>query len=284
MVGSALDAMHELNVPDPRSHLAVFDLPKHRRKVLVLSREPLSEDIPGKVLGPLNAETAEYITLEYSPFTPDLDNLVSRIIRGGWRSEAPSAPYDIRPCTDDRPFAAQMGLWRNVSFETLGKAKLYEFLGFPISKLVILTILLVCGLIAVPLLFLPHARFTGGPVSGRSPWLYFFSIGVGFMAIETVLLQQFALLVGSSAYTIVVVLLVLLLAGGAGSRFAPNVGEAFRSRGILLWLILDIVFFPRVVSVLGGLGPWPRTVIAAGLLAPLGFFMGMPFPGGAARR
>ncbi len=175
-----------------------------------------------------------------------------------------------------------MGLWRNVKLETLGKAKLYEFQGFPISKLVVTAILLVCGLLAVPLLFLPRVLHRG-PGLGAVPWMYFFAIGAGFMAVETVLLQQFSLLVGSSAWTIVVVLFVLLLACGAGSRFAARVPQAVPFRGILLWLILDIALFHRIVSAVGGFGPWPRMAIAAVLLAPLGFFMGMPFPKAALR-
>ncbi len=90
VVSSALDALEALGVSDPRRHIAVFDLPKHRRKVMVLSQAPMDEELPGKVLGPLNAETAEYLTLEYAPAVPDKDNLVSRIVRSGWRTEAPA--------------------------------------------------------------------------------------------------------------------------------------------------------------------------------------------------
>jgi len=47
---------------------------------------------------------------------------------------------------------------------------------------------------------------------------------------------------------------------------------------IITWLLVDVLIFPTVVSLFGGMTLPIRVLISALLIAPLGFFMGMPFP------
>ena len=137
-------------------------------------------------------------------------------------------------------------------------------------------------LLVLPLLFLPYF-FTEGPKLGGLPWLYFFFIGVGFMIVEVVLMQQFTLFIGSSAYTFAAILLTLLVASGVGSRFAGRVGTAWPFMGVIAWLLLDVAFFSHFVRSLGGLTTMPRILLSVAVIFPLGFCMGMPFPKGALR-
>jgi hypothetical protein len=53
--------------------------------------------------------------------------------------------------------------------------------------------------------------------------------------------------------------------------------------GIGVCLLLHALVFGALVGVLGGLPLFPRILITALLVAPLGFFMGMPFPKGTLR-
>jgi hypothetical protein len=50
-----------------------------------------------------------------------------------------------------------------------------------------------------------------------------------------------------------------------------------------VWLLLDVFVFPAVTGRLGGLSAPARILATALLIAPLGFFMGMPFPRGVLR-
>jgi hypothetical protein len=79
------------------------------------------------------------------------------------------------------------------------------------------------------------------------------------------------------------VLLTLLVASGLGSRFSGRFGDRLPFLGIAVWLLLDILVFRQLFYALGGLSLGPRILVTAVLIAPLGFFMGMPFPRGASR-
>ncbi len=280
-VGEVQVALTQLGVEDPAAHFAAYELPKHRRMILVLSNEPLTDEIRGTAIGPLSEETFEWYHLVYPAPEGLEDHLVNRIALEGWRAVAPDAPYDIRPCPDNRPFVAQMGLWKNVEWDKMDKVLPYEFYGFPLSRLILLTILAVIAVLVLPLLFLP--RFFKGPRLGAGPWLYFFSIGVGFMVVEVVLIQQFTLLIGSSAYTFVVILTTLLLASGIGSFLSVKLPDWIPFLGILLWLVLDFLLFQPFVGAVGGMGGTARLLASVLVLAPLGICMGMPFPKAALR-
>jgi hypothetical protein len=106
---------------------------------------------------------------------------------------------------------------------------------------------------------------------------------MGFMFIEVVLIQHYAALIGPSLYSIATVLLSILVFSGLGSRVSPRVPERLVFGAIVGWLCLDILLFPSVVAIAGRWEIAARVAVAAILIAPLGFFLGMPFPKGGLR-
>jgi hypothetical protein len=136
-------------------------------------------------------------------------------------------------------------------------------------------------LIALPVNLIPYLK--KGEHLRAAPWLYFFCIGVAFMAVEVVLIQKYALLIGSSLYSIATILLTLLVASGIGSRFAGEVKERVAFGGIIVWLVLEALVFRYVFGLAADLPLAARMLVGAALVFPLGFFMGMPFPKGALR-
>ena len=282
LVSALLDALDELGVERPGQHFAVYNLPRLRRNLLLVSKRPLTEDFRYRAYGELTPEYQQHIYVLYPAPDSLQDNLIARIVREGWRAAADSADVNVSPCGDDRPFIAQMGLWRNLDHDKLKGLSTYaEFSGFPLSKLTILIILAVVLVLVVPLNLLPYLR--RGEKLRPVPWLYFFAIGVAFMAIEVVLIQKYTLFIGASVYSIATVLLVLLVASGAGSRVSARVSTPAAFLGIVLWLVLDVLLLPRVTAALIFLPLLARAAVTALLVAPLGFFMGMPFPQGALR-
>jgi hypothetical protein len=281
LVASLVDALEGLGVEDPRSHFAVYDLPQLRRNMLLLSRQPLTDAIRNNAFGPLTEENYDRIHLLYPAPEELRDNLINRILLEGWQSVAPEAQVDISPTVDDRPFVGQMGLWKNFSRENAEKLRMMDVFGFPLAKVIIVTVLVVTLVLVLPLNLLPYV------IAGRKlrpvPWLYFFVIGVAFMAVEVVLIQKYTLFVGPSAHSIAPILLTLLVGSGIGSRFAPRFGDRLPFLGIVVWLLLDVLVFRQLTYSLGGLSMAARIVVTAVLVAPLGFFMGMPFPKGAMR-
>ena len=268
-------------VENPRDHYAIYNLPSMRRKMLLLSKAPLTNEIIQNAFGPLTPERAEDIALLFPAPEGSEENLINRIVDKGWQSQQDSVAVDLSPCNDNRPYVSQMGLWKNFSFDKLEKVLPYEVMGFPLAKMLIVIILGLGVLIIVPLNLLPYV-FKGEKLGAR-PWLYFFFIGLGFMSVEVILIQKYALFIGGSLHSITTVLLTLFLASGIGSRFSDSVSDRTAFAGLILCLVLEIFLFGFLRDASVGLSQVPRMIVSAILIAPLGFFMGMPFPKGGLR-
>ena len=283
LVTEVIDALKRSGVEAPLDHFAVYDLPQMRRTMILLSKRPLSDDLRNRAFGELTVERFGQIHLIYPPANDSVANhLIARIVKNGWKSEADTATVDISPVTDNRPFVAQMGLWRNFTSEKRAKVNPYaEFSGFPMAGAILVMVLGIVTLIAIPVNLIPY--FREGPRLLPVPWLYFFCIGIAFMAVEIVLIQQYSLMIGPSLYSVAAVLLTLLVACGIGSRFAGSMSDRTTFLSIVGWIVLDALFFGYVSNWAGHYEMGIRIVIAAMLIFPLGFFMGMPFPKGALR-
>jgi len=281
LVSEVIDALENQGVDKPRQHFAVYDLPMMRRKMVLLSKRPLTDEIRYNAFFELTDENYEYIHLLYPAADSIADNQINRIVLNGWQTLADSAIIDLSPCTDDRPFVAQMGLWKNFKWDQLERVLPYEFMGFPLSTILILIILAIMIFLIIPLNLLPF--FTKRRGLKIIPWMYFFTIGMAFMIVEIILIHKYTLFIGPSVYSIITVLLTLLIGSGIGSRFSGSIKNWITFLGIVFWLILDITVFPQITSSLGHLTILPRILITVILIFPLGFFMGSPFPKGTLR-
>jgi len=281
IVSEALEGLRKSGVAQPERHLAVYTSPQARRQILLVGKQPLNqESIQGAFLA-LEAKDFQLMHRVYPDPEPKASPLIAHIVNQGWKQTAAEVPTDISPSTDDRPYTAQQGLMKNFKWKSLKALEAYEFRGFPLAKLLIGAVLAVILLLVLPLNLLPFLRM--GPKLRAPGWLYFFAIGFGFMVIEVVLIQKYTLFVGSSAYTVATILFTLLMGSGLGSRFAPRFGDRLPFVAILLWLALDLTLFGRLTHSLTGLPAAGRMAATVLLLAPLGFFMGMPFPKGTRR-
>jgi hypothetical protein len=115
--------------------------------------------------------------------------------------------------------------------------------------------------------------------------LYFIFVGLGFILVEIALIQRFVLFLGHPTYALTVVVFLMLLASGAGSFMSKRVvSDSARVWVPLLVIALGIVLYrfalPAIISAGVGLPFAAKLAISAGLLIPLGFLTGMPFPTG----
>ena len=126
---------------------------------------------------------------------------------------------------------------------------------------------------------------------GKSKWpnksmslLYFSCLGVGFIIIEFVFIQIFMKLIGSPLYTSSVVIFMLLFSAGIGSFAASKLNITPSNRwplpflGILAMVLLLLLIYPLVFNFFLAYPVFIRSLVACGLIFPLGFFLGMPFP------
>jgi len=279
LVSEVMIALQEMGIENVNSHFAIYNMPNKRRNILLLSKQPLSDQVREKAFGPVPPGQRNYKYLLYPAADSVKSNLINQIVLKGWKQTADSTRIDISPCRDDRPFVAQLGLWKNFQFDRLKKVLPYEFSGFPISKLNMVIILLVIVGLMIPLNLIPY--FRKGEKLKAAPWLYFFIIGMAFMSVEIVLIQKYTLLIGSSVYSLITIVLTVLVASGIGSRFARTVDLKLIFTIIILWLLMDVLIFKHIIYLLGNMPAYTRILATIVLIAPLGFFMGMPFPKGA---
>jgi hypothetical protein len=194
--------------------------------------------------------------------------------------------FEIAPPTDDHPFFGHYFKWSQAStvLDTLGRT--WQPFGgagyFVLIALLIISTLAALVLITAPMLFRRRHR-SGAPAALRWWTLgYFGLVGIAFLFVEIPLLQQYILLVGHPAIAFAVVLSAILLASGIGSAFSRRIPWRLGA----LAVTAAAAIYPFVVrSVTPWALPAPLTVrmlIAAALVAPLGFLMGIMFPWGLA--
>lgn len=205
--------------------------------------------------------------------------------------------FDVRPTTDERPYFFHFFKWRTlseiISLKGRGGLPLLEW-AYPILIATLVQALLASLLlILVPLLALKKQ------VVHRSrrcrTFLYFFALGLAFLFLEISFIQRFLLFLGHPLYAIAVVLCAFLVFAGLGSGYSARLadrcggGRYGRLRTITLaaisiaaiclayhWL-LPLLF--RSLLPVSDVG---RVLVSLLLIAPLAFFMGMPFPLGLA--
>ena len=276
MVTEVMTALSEEGIESPKDHFAVYNIPKMHRNIILMSKQPLTDEIRNTAFGANNPMARSYKYLLYPAADSIKDNLVNRIVMNGWESEQERSPIDISPCDDNRPFTAQLGLWKNFSFDNLGKVLPYEFKGFPLAEMLILVILGIVTLLVLPLNIIPF--FRKGERLKFGEWLYFFAIGAGFMMIEIILIQKYTLFIGSSIYSLLTIFISILVFSGLGSLFSRKFNNQIPFFAIILLLVIEIFISSQLIDIFGGTPLAVRIVLALVMTAPLSFFLGMPFP------
>ena len=150
----------------------------------------------------------------------------------------------------------------------------------------VLGMVLAISLLAVLVfLVLPLAMGARGQQPRPLRLLYFIAVGLGYILVEIAFIQRFVLFLGHPVYALTVVVFLLLLSSGAGSM----VSRWWLAETSRVWLpllliaaalLLYVGVLPSLLGRLVGLPFMVKLVVSAGLLVPLGFAMGMPFPTG----
>lgn len=197
-------------------------------------------------------------------------------------------PYDLRPPTDDRPFIGHLFRWQQAPAVLAALGKTWQPFGGAGYLLVVglLALAIVAGaaLTALPLLLRPPARMSATGPSLAWTLAYFAALGVGYLAVEVPSMQRLILLLDQPTYAIAVVLASLLLWSGLGSLLSGRLVARLGGRALLGALTAVLLAYwlglgPAAEAILP-LALAPRLVAVAGLLAPAGFLMGVPFASG----
>jgi hypothetical protein len=115
---------------------------------------------------------------------------------------------------------------------------------------------------------------------------YFACIGLAFLFVEVTFLQKLLRFVHHPTVALAVVLATFLTAAGAGSLWTSRLPHAGSTRRHLTLAVAGIVGLGALLALvfdplLARFDHWPLAAkigLSTALIAPLAFFMGMPFP------
>ena len=202
--------------------------------------------------------------------------------------------FDLAPSTDDRPFFFHFFKWRTLpellALKERGGLPLLEW-GYPVLiATLVQAVIAATLLILLPLLLTRRSAADASGVSRARVGGYFLALGGGFMFIEIAFIQKFMLFLGHPLHAVAVVLFALLTFAGLGSRLAGGRQTAdaplrTAARPVLAIGILALVYIvalPYAFRYFLSASDAVRIALSAGLIAPLAFAMGMPFPRGVA--
>jgi hypothetical protein len=196
--------------------------------------------------------------------------------------------FDIRPPTDDRPFFFHYFKWRQTPEILASLGYFWQPFGgsgyFVLVALLILVGLASTVLIIGPLLLRGRDREWQKPPDIRfwrlRVFTYFACLGLAFLFVEIPLAQRFILILDHPVTALAVVLFAILLFSGLGSLTVRRWRLPLGMGALILLIALYPLLLEPASRVALGLPQWGRILLALAAMAPLGYLMGMPFPGG----
>ncbi|HYL38763.1 MAG TPA: hypothetical protein VEV17_22790 [Bryobacteraceae bacterium] len=200
--------------------------------------------------------------------------------------------FNVSPVSDDRPFffytVQPDDVWRFLKqTRDAADSKINQALPL-LFELMGVSLLATAVVLALPPMLL-RARLPREK-GVRGLLLYFAFIGAGYIMIQVALIQKFVLFLGHPTYALTVIIFSMLISSGVGSYFSRRLISVRSDRHLaaalagVAALVTGLAFVVQPVSALGVGWPLPSKIaVTAGLIAPAGFLMGMPFPIGLAR-
>lgn len=233
---------------------------------------------PALLPGLEEGERQRFNAMQDSSFFSCLDEILSP------HAEKFYAGYDfnIRPASDDRPYFSQFLRWKSLP----RLAKLFGEQALPffeIGYLIVALTLAQITLLAIVLIILPLFRI-GWKGGGRLRVLFYFSgIGLGYMFVEIIFIQRFVLYFGNPVYSAAAVIASILICSGVGSYFSSRWKLSRNNFLFISGAVIGLLLFYALVlnSLLHftiAQPPALKIFLTLAIIAPLSFFMGMPFP------
>ncbi len=196
--------------------------------------------------------------------------------------------FNIAPATDERPYYNHFFKWATLKeiLQLVGKG------GTPLLEwgyLVLCATLVVACMASVILILLPLSkgrRLQHLNIGSLTVFTYFIAIGCGFMFIEIAFIQKFILFLKQPIYSASAAIAAFLVFAGFGSALSEKLCKSFpRSRLILLVAVIiaciNLAYLKLLTPIFSELitaSLFVKFLATILLIAPLAFFMGLPFP------
>jgi len=195
--------------------------------------------------------------------------------------------FKVSPATDDKPYFSNFFRWKALGhlIKTLGSEWIpFTEYGYLILLATFAQALIAGGLlILLPLGLLLKRRKISLLHFKPHTWFYFIALGFSYMLLEMALIQKFILFLHHPIYSVSIVITSFLLGSGLGSFLSKRLltkgikYQIIPFVGILLIGLFYSFNLDRIFSYLLWADIYWRIALSFLIIAPLAFFMGMPF-------
>jgi hypothetical protein len=200
-------------------------------------------------------------------------------------------PTLLEPATDDQPFFNRRVPLSQIRWSDLtgvfsqGKGSRAALEDRPVAEAALVVLLLQAVVLSLAFIVLPllvfKRRALGGAGTSRT-LAAFAALGLAYIVVEVAFIQRFTLFLGQPVVVFATVLGALLVSSGLGSAFSRRfAGPRAAGRACLVAGLTAAA----AGALAAGVSAWAlelslpvRIGLAAAVLAPAGFVMGMPFP------
>jgi spermidine synthase len=281
---TAVGALRRAGITRPADHIAMVTARNRAFTALLIKKTPLTAEETARLAAWANA-SPYFEACALPGRTEPPTNMYEAFLGLGTpqreRTFVSEYPFDVSPARDARPFFFNFAFWWH-----LFPASPVIWASIPVMQYSVLLLFFLIGLVTLLCVFVP-LRFLvrrGLRVPGRGKLVtYFGGTGLGYLAIEIALLQEFGLFLGHPNYALSVVLASLLFATGLGSLASNRLAEAlggarfvsYALAGVVLSLYLFVL--PRLSGLIG-LPFAARAALVFALILPVGLLLGVFVP------
>lgn len=196
--------------------------------------------------------------------------------------------FHIEPATDNKPYFFHFFKWDSMrevmELRKRGGAGLIEW-----GYLILVATLVQAIVAGLVLILIPLARIKRNWPAGTGARMgsYFFLLGLAFLFIEMAFIQKFILFLSHPLYSVAVVLSGFLVFAGLGSGLSGTLTSraavTLAVSGIAVITLAYVILLPALFQQFMGWSDPAKVAMSIGLIAPLAFCMGIPFPLGLKR-
>ena len=277
-----------------------FEKEPIRYSFTLMRKKPFTPDDLQKIqsaVTAMNQPTVEHTIYFSGGLVPQPDNhytkLLTAVAAGPDAEQSFHQDYEFNttPATDDRPFFFHLHTWKDVHlFRDRKSESGYAGLAGkePIGLYILLALLVQTIVATLLLVILPLFRLGTKRSGGQSRLrvlAYFGALGLAYLLVEIATIQRFVLYLGHPTYSLTAGLAGFLLFSGLGSWLAGVCGAGKKSAFVaallvVIALVAHNVWLPGFLRDTLAASEALRVVYTMAWIAPVAFFMGIPFPTG----
>lgn len=293
----SLEALSRMGIEKPENHLAIIR--SWGTSTLILSKKEIGEEKIRAIKdfcdernfdtvyfpGIKEEEANTNHILEQSYYYREINQLVNSFKENKLKDFYDSYFFNVSAVTDNQPYFFYTLKWRNIPMIIKSTANWQPLIEW--GNLIIFATFLQGIIFSIIFIFLPLI-FKRLPISKRKikiPFLlYFASLGLGYMLLEISFIQKFILYLTNPAYSTSIIIFSFLFFSGLGSFYSRRIEKNYVNALKIIILSLCTILLsyqivlPYVFNTTLQYSLLVRIFITLGLIFPLGFLMGMPFP------